>query len=174
LKRLAKMFVESPSCALGSYQATQGVARPGPAKSIDGASATTVGVMLSDAGRPSVTQAPFLNARTKICCQRPTFCSNVAHGIWTLPATTVPPATSTRPASWLGSIEFVGSSFTWAPFGGSDTKAAEAGGARSSARQASSRDQAIECACHFEASSSARVASCQPRTAVFCLSTRSS
>src|SRR5207245_1297399 len=130
LKRLAKMFVGSPKFALGSYHATQGVARPAPAKSIDGASASTVGSMLSDAGEPCVTQAPFLTARTKICCELPSRCSKVAHGTWTLPATTVPPATSTRPASWFGSIEFSGSSFTWAPFAGSDTKAAEAGGWR--------------------------------------------
>src|SRR5262245_40745341 len=98
LKRLAKMFVGLPTFRLGSYDATQGVARPAPAKSIDGASAFTLGLMLRDAGEPCVTQAPFLNARTKICCQGPVRCSNVAHGICTLPATTVPPATSTRPA----------------------------------------------------------------------------
>src|SRR2546425_11600205 len=78
LKRLAKMFVGSPRCALGSYQATQGGARPAPAESVDGASASAVESMLSDAGKPSVTQAPFLNARTNICCDLPTFCSNVA------------------------------------------------------------------------------------------------
>src|SRR5436309_467619 len=90
------MFVGSPKFALGSYHATQGVARPAPAKSIDGASASTVGSMLSDAGEPCVTQAPFLKARTKICCELPSRCSKVAHGTWTLPATTVPPARSPR------------------------------------------------------------------------------
>src|SRR5438034_204029 len=99
LKRLAKMFVGSPKWKLGSYHATQGTVRPAPAKSIDGASASTVGSMLSDAGEPWVTHAPFLKARTNICWESPSFCSNVAQGTWTLPATTVPPATSTRPAS---------------------------------------------------------------------------
>src|SRR5437867_672925 len=129
LKRLAKMFVGGPKAAFGSYQATHGTVRPAPAKSIDGASASAVGSMLSDAGKPWVTQAPFLKARTKICCESAIFCSNVAQGIWTLPATTVPPATSTRPASCFGSMEFVASSLTCAPFDGSDTKAADAGDA---------------------------------------------
>src|SRR5881396_3952642 len=81
LKRLAKMFVGQCRTALGSYHATHGTVRPAPAKSIDGASASTAGSMLSDAGNPCVTQAPFLNARTKICCPPPaTLCSNVAHG----------------------------------------------------------------------------------------------
>src|SRR5262249_53677454 len=40
-KRLAKMFVGSPKFLFGSYHATQGTVRPAPAKSIDGASATT-------------------------------------------------------------------------------------------------------------------------------------
>src|SRR5262249_4256524 len=71
LKRLAKMLVGQPAAALGSYQATHGTVRPVPAKSIDGASASSVGSMLSDAGRPCVTQPPFLNARTKICCSPP-------------------------------------------------------------------------------------------------------
>src|SRR5438094_2241981 len=115
LKRLAKMFVGSPKWKLGSYHATHGTVRPAPAKSIDGASASTVGSMLSDAGEPWVTHWPFLKARTKICCDRPTFCSNVAQGTALLPATTVPPAASTRPASWLGSIILAGSSFSWPP-----------------------------------------------------------
>src|SRR5436309_8690460 len=127
LKRLAKIFVGSPKWTFGSYQATQGTVRPAPAKSIDGASASTVGSMLSDAGTPWVTHAPFLKARTKICWESPSFCSNVAQGTWTLPATTVPPATSTRPASCFGSMEFAASSLTWAPLDGSDTKAADAG-----------------------------------------------
>src|SRR5947207_1527394 len=59
LKRLAKMFVGGPKAAFGSYQATHGTVRPAPAKSIDGASASAVGSMLSDAGKPWVTQAPF-------------------------------------------------------------------------------------------------------------------
>src|SRR6266403_615007 len=45
---------------------------------------------------------------------------------------TVRPATSTRPASCFGSMEFAASSLTWAPFDGSDTKAADAGGAGAS------------------------------------------
>src|SRR5439155_8914552 len=134
LKRLAKMFVDLPKWTFGSYHATHGTVRPAPAKSIDGASASTSASMLSDAGDPCVTQAPFLKARTKICCDLPVFCSNVAHGTCTLPATTVPPATSTRPASWFGSIPFAGSSFTWAPFDGSDTRAADAGDASIAAR----------------------------------------
>src|SRR5215470_10644886 len=109
---------------LGSYQATQGTVRPGPAKSIDGASASCRGSMLSEAGEPCVTQAPFLKARTKISCHDPSFCSNVAQGTCLLPATTVPPATSTTPASSSGSMSFAGSSLTCAPFDGSDTKAA--------------------------------------------------
>src|SRR5437867_8338817 len=132
LKRLAKMFVGHPAAALGSYHATHGTVRPAPAKSIDGASASCVGSMLSDAGEPCVTHAPFLNARTKICWESPIFCSNVAQGTWTLPATTVPPATSTRPASCFGSMEFAASSLTWAPLDGSDTKAADAGEAEAS------------------------------------------
>src|SRR5262245_61381034 len=101
LKRLAKMFVGlgSPKWLFGSYHATQGTVRPAPAKSIDGASASTVGSMFKDAGEPCVTHAPFLKARTKICWDLPSFCSNVAHGTALFPATTVPPATSTRPAS---------------------------------------------------------------------------
>src|SRR6058998_204601 len=129
LKRLAKMFVGQWAASFGSYHATHGTVRPVPAKSIDGASASWVGSMLSDAGEPCVTHAPFLNARTKICWESPIFCSNVAQGTWTLPATTVPPATSTRPASCFGSMEFAASSLTWAPLDGSDTKAADAGGA---------------------------------------------
>src|SRR5213594_3747916 len=131
LKRLAKMFVGSPKWKLGSYHATQGTVRPARAKSIDGASASTLGSMLSDAGEPWVTHAPFLKARTKICWESPSFCSNVAQGIWTLPATTVPPATSTRPASCFVSIELAASSLTWAPLDGSDTKAADTGEAAS-------------------------------------------
>src|SRR5436309_413850 len=132
LKRLAKMFVGSPKWKFGSYHATQGTVRPAPAKSIDGASASTVGSMLSDSGEPCVTHAPFLKARTKICWESPIFCSNVAQGTWTLPATKVPPATSTRPASCFRSMEFAASSLTWAPLDGSDTKAADAGGAETS------------------------------------------
>src|SRR5438093_10019456 len=95
LKRLAKMFVGHPKAALGSYHATHGTVRPAPAKSIDGASASWVGSMLSDAGNPCVTQAPFLNARKKICCSPPaTFCSKGAHGTGVLPAVTAPPTTS--------------------------------------------------------------------------------
>src|SRR5262245_33650664 len=121
------MFVGSPKLTFGSYQATQGTVRPAPAKSIDGASASTPGAMLSDAGDPCVTQAPFLKARTKICWESPSFCSNVAQGTAGFPATTVPPAASTRPASWSGSIWFAGSSFTWPPLAGRDRKAADAG-----------------------------------------------
>src|SRR6266481_6260004 len=120
------MFVGSPKWMFGSYHATQGTVRPGPAKSIDGASATCRGSMLSDAGEPWVTQAPFLKARTKISCHGPSFCSNVAQGTCLLPATTVPPASSS------GSIVFAGSSLTWAPLDGSDTKAADRGDARAS------------------------------------------
>src|SRR5437773_5124685 len=139
LKRLAKMFVGQPAAALGSYHATHGTVRPAPAKSIDGASASTVGSMLSDAGNPCVTQAPFLNARTKICCSPPaTFCSNVAHGTWTLPAVTAPPTTSETPASSLGSIEWAGSSLTCAPVAGSGRNAARAGGVATNALAAAS------------------------------------
>src|SRR5438132_9435201 len=145
LKRLAKMFVGRavhtiglppvhtppwpPRLLFGSYHATHGTVRPAPAKSIDGASASTVGSMLSDAGEPWVTHWPFLTARTKICWESASFCSNVAQGTWTLPATTVPPATSTRPASCFVSMEFAASSLTCAPLDGSDTKAADAGDA---------------------------------------------
>ena len=90
-KRLAKICFLLPRFALGSYHATQGTVRPAPAKSIDGASATTVGSRLSEAGNPCVTHAPPLKARTKICCDEPLFCSNAAHGTCKLPATTVPP-----------------------------------------------------------------------------------
>src|SRR5437867_2910870 len=137
LKRLAKMFVGHPEVALGSYHATHGTVRPVPAKSIDGASASWVGSMLSDAGNPCVTHAPFLNARTKICCSPPaTFCSKVAHGTGTLPAVTAPPATSETPASWFGSIALARSLFTCEPLAGSGRKAARAAGAASSAARA--------------------------------------
>ena len=53
-KRLAKMFVAAPRCALGSYHETHGTVRPAPAKSIDGASASWAGSMFSDAGEPCV------------------------------------------------------------------------------------------------------------------------
>src|SRR6058998_2647626 len=128
LKRLAKMLVGHPRAATGSYQATHGTVRPAPAKSIDGASASAVGSMLSDAGKPWVTQAPFLNARTKICWLSRLFCSNVAHGTWTLPAVSVPPATSETPASWFGSIALATSLFTCEPLAGSGRKAARAAG----------------------------------------------
>src|SRR5437016_12156934 len=137
LKRLAKMFVGQPAAALGSYHATHGTVRPAPAKSIDGASASSVWSMLSDAGNPCVTQAPFLNARTKICCSpSATFCSNVAHGTSSLPAVTAPPATSETPASWFGSIALARSLFTCEPLAGSGRKAARAAGAASTAARA--------------------------------------
>src|SRR4051812_35090224 len=64
------MFVAPPGrFELGSYQAVHGTLRPVPAKSIDGASASWLDWMLSD--WPCVTQRPFLNARTKICCEVP-------------------------------------------------------------------------------------------------------
>ena len=69
--------------------------RPAPAKSIDGASASTFGVMFSDS--PWVTHWPFLNARTKICCELPDFCSNVAHGTRGPSAASEPPTTSDTP-----------------------------------------------------------------------------
>src|SRR5215475_946703 len=78
LKRLAKICLAPPSAAFGSYQESHGTVRPAPAKSIDGSWASTSGLMLSD--RPWVTHWPFLNACTKICCELPDFCSNVAHG----------------------------------------------------------------------------------------------
>jgi hypothetical protein len=118
---------------LGSYHETHGTVRPVPAKSIDGASASTVGSMFSDAGKPCVTHAPALNARTKICCDEPVFCSKVAHGTCRLPATTVPPWTSETPASWFGSMPFAMSSLTCEPSAGSPTKAAAAVPASASA-----------------------------------------
>src|SRR5256885_12886327 len=99
LKRLAKMFVGQWAASFGSYHATHGTVRPVSAKSIDGASASWVWSMLSDAGEPCVTHAPFLKARTKICCAPSrSFCSKVAHGTVTLPAVTAPPTTSEAPA----------------------------------------------------------------------------
>src|SRR5436309_3674981 len=136
LKRLAKMFVGGPNAAFGSYQATHGTVRPAPAKSIDGASASAVGSMLSDAGKPWVTQAPFLKARTKICWLSRLFCSKVAHGTWTLPAVTAPPATSETPASWFGSIALARSLFTCEPLAGSGRKPARVAGAASSTDRA--------------------------------------
>src|SRR5262245_9077371 len=109
LKRLAKMFVFPPvKWSLGSYHATHGTARSAPAKSIAGSSASFVGSRLSDAGNPCVTHLPLLNARTKICCEVPAFCSKVAHGTRCLPATRLPPTTSEMPASCAGSIPFAG------------------------------------------------------------------
>src|SRR5262249_48501546 len=133
LKRLAKMLVGDPNASFGSYHVTHGTVRPVPAKSIEGASASFVGSMLSDAGNPCVTQAPFLNARTKICCALPTFCSNVAHGTSSLPAVTAPAVTSETPASWLGAIELAGSSFTCEPADGRGARAACAGARRARA-----------------------------------------
>src|SRR5438046_6598818 len=89
LKRLAKMFVGQWAASFGSYHATHGTVRPVPAKSIDGASASWVGSMLSDAGNPCVTHAPLLNDRAKICCSpMEIFCSKVAHGAGYLNAVT--------------------------------------------------------------------------------------
>src|SRR5438132_10242051 len=126
------MLVGHPNAAFGSYQATHGTVRPAPAKSIDGDSASAVGSTLRDAGKPWVTQAPFLKARTKICWLSPVFCSNVAHGTWTLPAVSVPPATSETPAFWFGSIALATSLFTCEPLAGSGRKAARAAGPASS------------------------------------------
>src|SRR3989454_5590274 len=136
LKRLAKMFVGHPKAALGSYHVTHGTVRPVPAKSIDGASASAVESMLRDAGKPWVTQAPFLKARTKICWLSRLFCSKVAHGTWTLPAVTAPPATSETPASWFGSIALARSLFTCEPLAGSGRKPARVAGAASSTDRA--------------------------------------
>ena len=58
---------------LGSYHDVHGTVRPAPAKSIEGASASWLAWMFSD--WPCVCHAPFLNARTKICCDEPIFCS---------------------------------------------------------------------------------------------------
>ena len=136
-KRLAKMFVRLPArWLLGSYQATHGTLRPAPAKSMAGSSACFVGSMLSDAGEPCVTQAPFLNARTKICCASPVFCSNVAHGTRSPPAARLPPTTSEMPASWCGSMPFAGSLLTCPPAAGSDWNAAKALDASTSAVKA--------------------------------------
>src|SRR3954452_4390987 len=125
LKRLAKMFVAPPGrFEFGSYQDVHGTLRPVPAKSIDGASASWLDWMLSD--RPCVTQRPFLNARTKICCEVPVFCSNVAQGTFGAPGTSEPPTTSETPASWLGSMPTAGSLLTWLPSAGRPTTAADA------------------------------------------------
>jgi hypothetical protein len=131
-KRLARICLWLVRFELGSYHATQGTVRPAPAKSIDGASATTVGSRLSEAGNPCVTHAPPLKARTKICRDEPLFCSNAAHGTCRLPATTVPPWTSETPASWLGSMPFAGSLLTCEPSAGRPTNAAAAVPARTS------------------------------------------
>ena len=81
-KRLAKMFVAPPGrWSLGSYHDTHGTVRLVPAKSMDGASASLLWSMFSEAGLPSVMNLPFLSARTKICCELPDFCSNVAQGM---------------------------------------------------------------------------------------------
>ena len=47
-KRLAKIWFSPPSAALGSYHASHGTVRPAPAKSIEGASASTFWSMFSD------------------------------------------------------------------------------------------------------------------------------
>ena len=120
-KRLAKTCSFPPSGALGSYQASHGTVRPAPAKSIDGASASTVLSMLR-AG-PCVTHCPFLKARTKMSCALPDLCSNVAHGSRAAPARE-PPVTSDTPALWAGSIPAAGSALTWVPFAGRATNAA--------------------------------------------------
>ena len=67
-KKLAKICVLPEKLPFGSYHATHGTRRLVPAKSIEGASASALVTMLSDAGNPCVTQAPALKARTKICC----------------------------------------------------------------------------------------------------------
>src|SRR3954449_4931141 len=125
LKRLAKMFVAPPGrFELGSYQAVHGTLRAVPAKSIDGASASWLAWMLSD--WPSVTQRPFLKARTLICCDGPVFCSNAAHGTFGVPGTSEPLTTSESPASWFGSMPTAGSLLTWLPSAGRPTTAADA------------------------------------------------
>src|SRR6516165_5207591 len=78
LKRLANTCSLPPSATFGSYQVVHGTFRPVPAKSIDGSCASTFGLMFSDL--PCVTHWPFLNARTKICCELPDCCSNAAQG----------------------------------------------------------------------------------------------
>src|SRR5439155_62784 len=56
LKRLGKMLVVgSAKFLFGSYQVTHGTVRRAPAKTIDGASATTVGSMLRHPGNPCFT-----------------------------------------------------------------------------------------------------------------------
>ena len=99
-KRLAKIWFSPPSGALGSYQASHGTVRPAPAKSIEGASASAPGSMLSDG--PCVTQRPFLKARTKICCELPDACSNVVHGTRGPPAASEPPTMSETPGVLAG------------------------------------------------------------------------
>ena len=69
--------------------------------------------------------APFLNARTKICWELPTVCSNVAHGTRAAPASE-PPAMSERPAFWVGSMPAVGSLLTCCPLPGSPSRSAAA------------------------------------------------
>jgi hypothetical protein len=100
-----------------------------PAKSIDGASASTVRSMFS--AWPCVTHAPFWNARTKMSWALPACCSNVAQGTRAAPASE-PPVTSETPAFWLGSMPAAGSSLTWAPFDGSPMNAADAAEAAAS------------------------------------------
>jgi hypothetical protein len=129
-KRLAKMLVASPRNGLGSYHDTHGTVRPAPAKSMVGASASTLLSMLSDAGEPWVRHWPSLNARTKICCSPAVFCSKVAHGTRAPPAASDPPTTSDRPASRCGSMPATGSSLTCCP-GGSPGRAAGAEAAAS-------------------------------------------
>ena len=115
-KRLAKICFWPPSAALGSYHESHGTLRPAPAKSIDGASASAFGSMFRDL--PWVTHWPFLNARTKICCELPDCCSNVPQGTRGPLRASEPPTTSDTPAFWLGSIPLAGSLLTCEPSAG--------------------------------------------------------
>jgi len=134
LNRLAKICLAPPSAEFGSYQAVHGTLRPTPAKSIDGASASTLGLMFSDL--PSVIHCPFLNARTKICCELPDCCSNDPHGMRGPLTASDPPTTSEAPAFWLGSIPAAGSLLTCEPSAGRPMTAPYAPAAASSSRPA--------------------------------------
>ena len=79
LKRLAKMFVGCRTPLARLIPGDHGTLRPAP-----GSRRRFFG-LLSGRGRatpgsPASPSAPFLNARTKICCAPPIFCSKVAHG----------------------------------------------------------------------------------------------
>ncbi len=130
----ATICVSEPIGASGSYHAVHGTVRPGPAKSMLGASASAVGSTFSEAGEPFVTQRVPSKARTKISCPRAVRFSNAAQGAGRAPATSAPPTMSLSPAPRPAAMPRPGSRSTRSPLAGNgDGAAAATAGASASA-----------------------------------------